>query len=380
MTGARLAPVPHSSVRPERRFGTPGWTVVLRGGALFGLLGGAFAAHGAPAEPVARAPAEWLRLMNSAFRELDYHGVFTYYTEEHARRERVLRSPAAVVGFSSSSQTSSRLAAFQVFHTVVDGVEHERIVYLNGPPREILRTGDRVACVLQPEDRLLALEGALPSGLYGRVFARDFTGVDEHYEVVASRPGRVAGRRAVGLDVIPRDAHRFGYKLWLDEQTGLLLKSELRDTTGAKLEIFAFTTLAVGDRVPAAALEPALEGALVRHLSVATQPEGDELPSPAWSARWVPPGFRMTGADIFRPGDQQAGVHTLRFSDGLAAFSVFVEPLPKAGAGSVVSRAGATVALTHLQVGAGGDHLVTMVGEVPVDTARRIAAGVSRAP
>lgn len=324
--------------------------------------------------------------MDNAFRALDYDGVFSYYTEENAQHTSVLGSPAdGTVGFSAQSRTTARLATFRVVHKVVDGVERERIVYLNGPRREILRTGNQVACVLPPGDKLLALEGALPSGLYGRVFARDFAAMSQHYEVKFGNRDRVAGRSAVGLEVIPRDAERFGYRLWLDAETGLLLRSELRDADGAKLEIFVFTTLRVGDHVATADLEPATDGDLVWHRLVEPgEPQAAETSSLTWRTRWVPPGFSMTGVDSFQPDAHHSGgarrVRTLRFSDGLAAFSVFIEPMPEDGAGSIVSRAGATVALTDRTTGASGDHLVTVIGEVPVATARRIAASVAQEP
>ena len=346
------------------------------------LAGAGLACAAAGAE---RTPAEWLSLMDDAFRELDYDGVFSYYTEENTQHASALGSSASgITGFRSEMRTTARLATFRVVHKVVDGVERERIVYLNGPPREILRTGDQVACVLRPGDKLLALEGALPSGLYGRVFTQDFAGMGEHYDVRFSDRDRVAGRAAVGLEVTPRDAERFGYKLWLDDETGLLLRSELRDADGAKLEIFVFSTLRVGDQVALADLEPSTDGDLVWHRLVepGEARTADAAPS-AWRTRWVPPGFSMTGADTFQSDARSTAasrVRTLRFSDGLAAFSVFIEPMPEDGAGSVVSRAGATVALTHRTTGASGDHLITVIGEVPVATARRIAAGVSQAP
>ena len=349
---------------------------------ILGLVAGALAAvAGAPgmAAEAARTPGDWLRKMDTAFHELDYDGVFSHYTEENAQHTSVLRSSVdGVAGFATRSRTTVRLATFRVIHMVVDGVERERIVYLNGPQREILRTGDQVACLLRPGDNLLSLEGALPSGLYGRVFARDLGDVSKHYEVAFSARNRVAGRPVVTLDVSPHDDDRFGYELWLDEQTGLLLRSELRDAAGSKLEIFEFTTLRIGDQVAVADLEPSNDGALVRHLSTTAESTGTSAPDAAWRPRWVPPGFRMTGADVFRPSNHGTGVNTLRFSDGLAAFSVFIERMPEAGAGSVVSRAGATVALTHRTPGADGDHdhLVTVVGEVPLATARRIAQGV----
>ena len=335
-----------------------------------------FAASAAAQTP--GTPGEWLRRMDSAFRQLNYDGVFSHYTLENAGHTYGSATVAGGTARWSRTRARVRLATFRVVHMIVDGVERERISYQSGPQREILRTGDQVMCLLRPGDRLPNLEGTLPSGLYGRGFARNFAEVGRYYDVAFGTPDRVAGRPAVALDVAPRDEDRFGYKLWLDERTGLLLRSELRDPAGSKLEIFEFTTVRFGDAVAAADLRPQMEGALTRHLSSAANDAAastNAAPAP-WRPRWVPPGFRMTGTDVFRPGDRDAGVNTLRFSDGLAAFSVFIEPMPAAGAGSLVSRAGATLALTHLTPSAHGDHLITVVGEVPIATARRIARGV----
>ena len=329
----------------------------------------------------ARTPAEWLQAMDGAFRTLDYDGVFSYYAASHAQQADVAESAAQMPGrstavFRGGFRTTTTLATFRIVHMVVDGVERERIVHLNGPPREILRTGAEVAYKLQPGDALLALEGATPAGSYGRVFARRFEGIADHYDVAVAGQGRVAGRPATHLEVTPRDTERLAYRLMLDDETGLLLRSELHDPSRANLEIFQFTSLLVGDAVDAGDLVSTTPGALIRRLSTGTR--APPRPQSSWRAGWVPAGFELTSANTHRPPDQRRAVSMMTFSDGLAAFSVFVEAMPETGAGHVVSRSGATVALTHMAVSDGGDHLVTVVGEVPVATARRIAASVDR--
>ena len=320
--------------------------------------------------------------MDGAFRTLDYDGVFSYYAANQAQHVEVDDevSPAGdnVVPLRSGYRATTELATFRVVHMVIDEIERERIVHLNGPVREILRTGDEVAYILRPGDELLDLESAIPNSGYPRTFARRFEDIADHYEIAASDGERVAGRAAIQVHVTPRDADRLGYRLWLDEETGLLLRSELRDPSRANLEIFQFTSLQVGDDVDAKDLEAAPEGPLVRHVAPATAT--DTPTEPTWRAGWVPAGFELTSANIDRRSDDARDVSMLTFSDGITAFSVFVEAMPEVGAGRVVSRSGATVALTHLAASEGGDHLVTVVGEVPVGTARRIAANVDRKP
>ncbi|MCZ6890493.1 MAG: MucB/RseB C-terminal domain-containing protein [Gammaproteobacteria bacterium] len=324
---------------------------------LFGLLvaaGVALAetAAGADAAEQARAPEAWLDEMNRAFRDLDYDGVFSYYG-------------------------GSELATLRVVHMVVDGVQRERLVHLNGAPREIIRTGDEVACILHPGDEILELEASIPAGPFARAFARRFDAVGDLYTITLHGSDRIANREAVRLAVAPRDDHRYGYRLWLDAATGLLLRSELRDMAGTKLEIFQFATLTVGD-IPLSALDPVTrDGTATSHFWLNTPPPIRDASPMNWRARWVPVGFSMASADVRRTRANLKVVNTLMFTDGLAAFSVYIEAMPPAGAGNLESRNGATVAVTHLAPGPSDrHHLVTVVGEVPTPTARKIAESI----
>ena len=222
-----------------------------------------------------RTPTEWLQAMDGAFRTLDYDGVFSYYAASHSAQVDLVEVPGPRSGQVTStlrtgSRMTAKLATFRIVHMVIDGIERERIVHLNGPAREILRTGEDVAYVLTPGDALLDLEGATPGGAYGRVFARRFENVAEHYDVFVQGRDRVAGRPATHLQVVPRDEERLGYRLWLDDATGLLLRSELRDPSRTNLEIFQFTSLLVGDDVDPKNLLSTTQGALTRQLAIVT--------------------------------------------------------------------------------------------------------------
>ena len=87
----------------------------------------------------------------------------------------------------------------------------------------------------------------------------------------------------------------------------------------------------------------------------------------------------MASWDIRRTPSSLKSVDTLMYSDGLAAFSVFIEDMPEAGAKALVSRSGATVAVSEVVTGGPQDavhHLVTVVGEIPTATAQRIAQSI----
>lgn len=298
-------------------------------------------------------PHAWLMDMQRAFSELDYDGVFSFYGGDD-------------------------LASLRVVHVRLDGVQRERLVHLNGAPREIVRNGDEVACILMPGDDLLALEGNIPAGPFARAFVRRYDQISNHYGLSFYGEDRVAGREAVRLAVSPHDQDRFGYRLWLDKATRLLLRSELVDQNGKRLEIFQFNQLRLGDEVNPKAVEPSTrDGSLVSHLTLA-QDQGTARVGSAmrWGAGWLPAGFSMAAADVRRTPAELKAVDTMMYSDGLAAFSVFVEDMPSAGASNMVSRKGATVAVTQVLQMPQARHLITLVGELPTATAQRIAQSI----
>lgn len=309
----------------------------------------------------AQDTSDLLQRMNQAFVKLSYDGVFSYYT-------------------------GGDLASLRVVHKVVDGVQRERLVHLNGAPREIVRHGEKVACIVMPGDDLIALEKSIPAGPFARAFVREFDRISDTYAVGTFGEGRVAGRAATRVAVRPKDEHRYGYRLWLDKETSLLLRSELVDHDGNKLEIFMFNQVRLGDEVSEQSLEPEeAQGSMVSHLTLQPAdgqwqpPTAADEPMPStWSTSWLPPGFQMAAADLRHKASSGQHVSSLMYSDGLAAFSIYIEPMPEQGAASMVSQNGATVAVTDRVDADGGYFLVTLIGEIPVATAREIIASVQQ--
>lgn len=347
------------------------------GGRLLGLLLAAAAVAGAAAaaEPTAaKTPSEWLHAMDSAFRNLNYDGQFSYYIASHSHVSIQRRQGDRSFSVRMNVSRDDKVATFRIVHMVVDGVERERIAYLGGPRREILRTGRQVSYLLPLDEKFLAAEDAVPTTSPTRLFMRSHD-LAANYRFDFSGRGQVMGRPAVCLEVNPLDDNRYGYLLWLDEATGLLLRSELRDAYGTYLEMVQFTSLEVGDSVTANALEPDMAGLLVRPVSEAGADRRQPTVPHDWAVGWVPTGFRMTDARIHDPASER--VHVM-FNDGLATFSLFVEPAPRSSAEGLISRNGATLVLSHNLAGERGDHLVTVVGEVPPETAQRIATSVYR--
>ena len=103
-----------------------------------------------------------------------------------------------------------------------------------------------------------------------------------------------------------------------------------------------------------------------------------------WQVGWLPRGFAMGARATRRGAAPGAPLQSLYFGDGLAAFSIFIEPVPDGASvpnSAQVMREGATVALSVTTRDRDARmYLVTVVGEVPLATAERVARSVVQRP
>lgn len=275
-----------------------------------------------------------LKQMSESVRSLNYRGLFTY---EHG----------------------GSLSTLRVVHSVRDGIEYERLQHLSGPEREVLRQGQRVDC-LTPGDQLLR----------GRfdVFGEQFEGLDSYYHFYIRGEERVAGREVINIQVKPRDAYRYGYSLAIDKLTGLPLKSLLIDPNMHVLERFQFVELELGPSIG----ESDYQAVTSQHRVVDHEISPCNLSRPnkseGWRANWLPKGFVFSGQR-----KTESGQDMFMYTDGLTAFSVFVGVPIDSRQPDIKAQRGATIAYMHNIVRNSQPYQVTVVGEVPPNTAQRVA-------
>lgn len=85
-----------------------------------------------------------------------------------------------------------------------------------------------------------------------------------------------------------------------------------------------------------------------------------------WAADWLPKGYQSLSHEVYHDSE------VLRFTDGEAIISIFVESGVKAQQAAGVVHSGDTVALSKHK----GQQLVTVVGDMPLLVADRIANSV----
>jgi sigma-E factor negative regulatory protein RseB len=242
-----------------------------------------------------------------------------------------------------------------------------------------------VTCILPDQKMVLVDRRDNVPGSTSRLRAR-FGGRPhfpaEHYRL-AVEPGPVlAGRPTQLVSVEPADGLRYGYRLWLDDETALPLKLQVAGDGGAVVEQVLFADIRVGEPIADAAVRASqpTDGYTWRQAGPA--PATAAAPAP-WAAVRLPPGFVQQAATT-KPGRSAAPVTQLVYSDGAATVSVFIEPdagAGGAGPGSATDGPGGTrlgSASVYTLVRSG--HRVTAMGEVPARTVEMIARAMGPAP
>jgi sigma-E factor negative regulatory protein RseB len=183
------------------------------------------------------------------------------------------------------------------------------------------------------------------------------------------------GRKTQIILVEPRDQFRYGYRLWLDDETAMPLKSQLCDSNGNVIEQILFAELNFRDRISADSLKPSVAADGFQWMRQDVQQARVSNMETGWNVIRLPAGFRLTSWRMQIIAGSSVPVQHLVYSDGLASVSVFIEPRnPQTEAMNGLAKVGAAFAFSRNLDG----HQVTAVGEVPAATVEAIASGVTK--
>ncbi|MGH8461008.1 MAG: MucB/RseB C-terminal domain-containing protein [Stenotrophobium sp.] len=322
-------------------------------------LVGAIAITVAPAVfAAADDSAEWLVKMSNAAHAATYDGVVLY-------------------------RSNRMLDTFHVIHRNQNGNEVERVQSLNGEMSDILKTGNKLICLL-PRDRRLTINPPTPKGMFPGLTLDKVREFSQIYMLDDLGKARVAGRVCRGIAITPRDQYRYGYEVWADDQTAVPLKVNLIGRDGSMLEQMMFTEVSFPATIPDSAFQmpPADKDQkrITRNLpppnmatTVATAPPTESVD---WTLSHLPPGFKVTMRDVRVLPNNGGTVEHLMVSDGLSAISIFSAQHPHADKPlNGMSEIGAVSAYGRMI----GSFHITVVGEAPPQTVRMIGDGLQQA-
>lgn len=304
------------------------------------------------AQPQPKAVPDAMALLNKIYQateRLSYTGTFVYQQGERTETSRITR----VTG---------------------PGGEIERVEVLDGVPREIVRTRDTVRCYL-PESHIVKVERRVDDRAFPGMLPARLADLAQNYTITRGEPMRIAGYDCEAVVLTPKDDLRYGYQLWADAASGMLLKARTFDRKGRAVEQFTFAQLSIGNvprdlvRTRHAVQNWRIENALVAPA---------DLSRAGWRMAAELPGFRKV-TEVTRTLGESRPVGQMVYSDGMAAVSVFIEPT--SGRSETVRPGLSSLGAFHIYTREVANHIVTVVGEAPAASVQRIASQVEyRAP
>ncbi|GAB4211139.1 MAG: MucB/RseB C-terminal domain-containing protein [Rhodoferax sp.] len=329
---------------------------VLLGG-LAGAWGVAAAQVATPSgdpTPVARASVQqWLMGLNQAARQQAYVGTFVV-------------------------TAGSRMASSRIWHACDGRQQIERIDALNGEPRTTFRQDEQVL-TLWPQSRVAVRERRDVLRLFPQIPGTAAPTLDAFYRLRELPEQRIAGLAVQGVELLPQDDWRFGYRVWTEPRSGVVVKLQTLGAGQSVLEQAAFSELDLGAQVsvPALAAQMAqIQGYRVRKAELSATTADQE----GWLFKSLIPGFRLVGCHRRVDADQSALGPLMQcvLTDGLAAVSLFVVPFDAQRHGQMPRQHPYALGATQVVMRQLGPWWATAVGEVPEKTLKTLLQGLER--
>jgi sigma-E factor negative regulatory protein RseB len=309
---------------------------------LFGSVPAIYSAEDSP------DPQVLIDEMSKASRELNYDGVFIY-------------------------TLGKQMDTMRIIHKSGNDGSYERLVSLTGHAREVIRDKDHVRCYY-PENKAVVVEKSRLGKIISTYLPHPIKSISEFYIFELAGEDRIAGMESWVINIKPIDKYRYGYQLYIDKKSRLLLKSELKNQLGVTLEQIMFTQLSVLDDIDDALLEPSTsaEGFTWYKNSTNERPVEKETDK-QWKVTWMPAGFSMSEQSKEPMITSRMPVEHLIYTDGLAMVSVYVEKINQRP--DVAIGASNFGGVNTYAIFAGG-YQITAVGEVPKTTVKLMADSV----
>ena len=289
------------------------------------------------------------------------------------RLQEAARKRAYVGTFVVSS--GAGMASAKIWHVCVGNQQMERVEMLTGAPRSIFRRNDTVVTFI-PDHKLVRSEKRESLGLFPELLASADSHIADFYKVRQVGLDRVAGVEANVVALVPKDSLRFGYRVWTERKSGLVVKLQTLDTDGKLLEQAAFSELEIDAPVR-----------MDKLIQMMDKVEGYRVEKPVlvktsasaegWTLKVPVAGFKsmscyrrpLAASNAASAGQPFQWV----FSDGLASVSIFVEPMDRQ---RHYRESTLSLGATHTMTRMINPYWVTVMGEVPATTLLLFANGL----
>lgn len=294
----------------------------------------------------------WLVLQKAALaaRELNYQGIFIYQNGDQAR-------------------------SVQITHMNDNGRELTRNMVLDnklqaGQAREVFSQGSDIV-IFHPKNDKVIIEKRRGQNLFPAMLPVNLQSLKLSYIARVGMLDYVAGRQAQIIELIPKDAYRYSYKIWTDTEYGLLVKMTLLNDKTETLEQIAFQELSMLNSHDLNWFQPRIDASKNYVMEDATSLNRVNT---NWIVAELPPGYIKVDHIELMVNGKTSPVNQMIFSDGIASVSLFIEPIIK---GMRTKTGHKLVGSTNICANVINGYQVVVVGEVPLATVQMISKAVS---
>ncbi len=308
---------------------------------------------------------DMLKQMSEAGQNQNYHGTF------------ILRK-------------SENLSSLRVTHGVDEQGIWERMESLNGESKQVLRQNNRVFSIY-PERRLITVRHTTDQQSLHPQLPENIDQLKLFYSMTRLADDRIANHPTLVVDLLPKDEYRYGYRYWIDKNTGMLLRCDLLTDSDEVAEQMMFTSLEYVEGASSHGVDLQQFERFNQQVIGESNSDSTETSKTLWKVRQLPKGFMLMqntmryskplGSMLSENDKGEANpppdLQHLVYSDGLASVSVFIEK--NKGNGSHLQGAssmGSVNAFGHTL----DKYAITVVGAVPEKTVQLIAQTAVQIP
>ncbi|MBI6547523.1 sigma-E factor regulatory protein RseB [Xenorhabdus lircayensis] len=252
-------------------------------------------------------------------------------------------------------------------HAIIDGQPIAQIIQMDGSRREIIQRGEQIS-YYEPGLDSFSLRGNHIVDYLPPIIFANFAQLQKFYRFIDAGSTHIGDHPVSFVRIISKDESRYNYNLLIDEKSHLPLLIYLLDQDN--------TTVIEQFRV----VSSIVNGYIKKELRAITDlklppmlliPPSEKLKF-NWQVGNMPEGFKEISRNN-RKLSETEWLESIMYSDGLFNFSVNIVNSNKEAVDEQPFRQGRRTVYTLVR----GKNSITVIGELPFATAKRIAVSVT---
>ncbi|MFD0966849.1 sigma-E factor regulatory protein RseB [Seminibacterium arietis] len=263
--------------------------------------------------------------------------------------------------------TPVNMESLRYRHVNQNGKIYAQLITLDNAPQEIVQRGNIIS-YFQPNYQVFSLQGSQIVDNLPSIMWSNFDLLSNYYDFINIGRNRVADRIVQTIRILPKDDFRYQYLVFIDEQSNLLLRSDMLDREGNLLDQFRVVNLHINEGLDD--LPHYLNNITFPPLISRVEPsEVTNIPF-SWNPEWLPKGFKLINKMLNQ--DKENQIESLLYSDGLFSFTLYCGHSIIPNIPENAWKQGSTTFYSETKE----NKEFTFIGQLPLSTAKRIVQDI----